>query len=178
MKKVLILQIVLCALLLTACGETKEEFNETTVSVGKKGEVTEYIISAFDKDYYKEDELKNMVTKTIDEYNQSIGEENVKLSDFVLSEDGNIHVTTDYNSSADYTNMNGRDLFTGTVAEAKSAGYGVSADESFTDEDKIIISIEAVQVHVPSKIKAVSSGAQMVTDYTAKLPGQMGYVIY
>ena len=63
MKKVLILQIVLCALLLTACGETKEEFNETTVSVGKKGEVTEYIISAFDKDYYKEQDEDAKETK-------------------------------------------------------------------------------------------------------------------
>ena len=90
MKKSKMLMIA-CAfiLMMTACGNSgalssKKDFTQTTVSIGKKQDVTEYIVEKLDKDYYDADELKQEMEETVADYNakQDSDSKAVSLKDF------------------------------------------------------------------------------------------------
>lgn len=193
MKKNRLLLAAGLALLLGGCA-FGGKVDTTTIIVDKSGAVTEAIVEDFDKDYYNADELEQMITEEIGDYNGTAGGEKVKLDSFEQTEDGGqIRLEIGYATAADYTQMNGRELFCGTVSEAYEAGYtfvsmidqktgsAVSeADILEMGDKKIVISEEAVNIQTPGRISYASEGVS-VTDKTATLPDDgesLSYIIY
>lgn len=199
MKKRGLLLTAALMLVLGGCGFSKD-VDTTTLIVDKKGEVTEAIVEDFDKDYYNADELKQEIEGTIRTYNSSAGGEKAALDDFKKDEGTNVlKVRISYATAADYTQMNERELFCGTVSDAYNAGYQfvtmAAADGSSISETEIlekgsskIVIYEggksSVDVKVSGKISYISAESGIVLNDkadTASLPegeGKLFYLIY
>lgn len=193
-KNRLLLAVMALSMLFGGCAFF-EEVDTTTISVDKKGAVTETIIEDFDKEYYDVEELKQMVNQEITEYNSRFSAEgNVELDSCeTIAEGAQIKVVITYKSSTDYMEMNGRELFAGTVSDAYNAGYEFvtmqSADGQSVDAAKVlelgdkymVISEEAISIRAAGKILYVSEGVSIVGDKTAVLPDdgeKLSYIIY
>lgn len=183
MKKSKMLMIA-CAfiLMMTACGNSgalssKKDFSQTTVSVGKKQDITEYIVEKLDKDYYDADELKQDMEDTVADYNakQASGEAAVSLKDFDYDAETQVlKARMVYQTYRDYASIHNCDFFVGTISEAGQNGYEwgdlketgtQSADEKGSDEDKseqmVVICSEAVDVEVPGDVWYLSDNASV-----------------
>lgn len=191
-KKRLVMAVAGLALLLGGCA-FGGQIDTTTISVDKKGVVTETIVESFEKDYYDITGLETMVSGEITTYNNAAGSEAVKLKSCEEMDTQQVKVTIEYVSSNDYTNMNDRELFCGTVSDAYSAGYEFTAMKSEDGqsiegtkilelgEKGMVISEEALSIRVPGKIVYVSEGVNMVGENTAVLPDdgdKLSYIIY
>ena len=61
------------------CGKI-EKASESTVTVDKKGIVTEILIEDFSSEEYQEDELKKSIEELVSTYNEQAGEEESRVS--------------------------------------------------------------------------------------------------
>ena len=176
---------ILClVMLLSGCGSVKvpESLQASAVSVDKKGEVTAYIMETFDKSYYDLDELTEMVTKEIEDFNTSHknrgdGEAasvvSVSLTGDVLKK---AVVVLWFKNAASYRDYMGLSLFYGTVAEALTAGYDLSTEMvsvkagstlnnlNEKGENRILIVEDNVRVYGPAKPLYMNQGAVMNAD--------------
>ena len=192
-KRRLLLAAVGLAVLLGGCALNKQ-VDTTTIIVDKDGTVVEAIVEDFDKDYYRADELEQMVTEEISAYNTTAGGEKAKLDSLEQEEDSKIiRLNIEYASASDYMQMNEKELFCGTVSDAYQAGYSFvsmvdrktgnvvsEADILEMGDKKIVISEETLDIRVPGKITYASDGVA-VTDKTATLPDngeKLSYIIY
>lgn len=128
MKKILSLALtmIICVGVLFGCGANYDA-EKSTVYVQKKGKIVSTDVEEFDSAVYSEAELKTYIEETIDSYNDANGSGKVKLQNLTV-EDGKATLTIEYASADDYTNFNGIQLFTGTIAEALAAGYTFDGD--------------------------------------------------
>lgn len=165
----------------------------TGVKIGKDGAVTATIVEAFDKEYYTEDGLAEMIQSEIVAYD-STGEK-VSLIEIQKQEDTDqIVVVMRYASAEDYAAFNEVTFFYGTVEQAQVAGYMPDAaldsasgkeeplqreDFSTLAEKHVVIFSEAMQVRLPSKILYLSSGSRLTDGKCAEAPenGALTYVI-
>ena len=81
--------LVLTVAVLTGCGK-KFAADTDTVYVQKKGTVKGANVAAFDKDYYKQDELESFINDTVDTYVAKAGEGTVDVTEFAVA-DGVAH---------------------------------------------------------------------------------------
>lgn len=125
-KKMLIMTAALC--MLAGCGSLSSE-DINTISIHKDGKIEHTIVEQFERNYYDEDELSQMAQEKVGNYNN--GGDNIACES-VKAGDGKIVVKMIYQSEADYTEFNNRELFCGTVKQASEKGYSlqnlVSAD--------------------------------------------------
>lgn len=177
MKKILILLPVLL-LLLVGCGEKPKE---TTVSVSKKGVVTQTIIEKWDQDDYDQAEFESNIAEQIGSY----GSDAVRLKSCEVKK-GMITVVLEYDSVADYGAFNGVQCFDGTIAEADQAGLIMNGTYYDTDgaeisqhkvldessDYRVFILNEPVAVCVPGKVVYVRAGAQITGKSTVKITGE------
>lgn len=165
----------------------------TGIKIGRDGTVTATIVEAFDKEYYTEDGLSEMIQSEIAAYDGS--GERVSLVEIREQEDtGSIVVVMKYASAEDYAAFNEATLFYGTVAQAQAAGYTPDAalesasgkEESLKKEDfstlaekHVVIYSEAMQVTLPSKILYLSGGSRLTDakSVEATEDGALTYVI-
>lgn len=172
--------ILVTALLLGGCGKNETSNSAETIQAGKissavielqkDGSVVETITEEFTKNYYNEENLKNMLLSEVADYNN--GSENGNLSvERFENKDGKLMVQLKYPSTDAYTDYNTNQyndstIFCGTVAEAYDAGY--SFDISMTDskgeetigkeellgmgENRMLITKVPVRVKLPGKI--------------------------
>ncbi|MBO4904249.1 MAG: hypothetical protein J5367_03410 [Lachnospiraceae bacterium] len=130
-----ILLILLSAL--CACSGSEDDYAETVIVVGKKGNISEKIVESFSKDYYDIEELKAEFVQSVSDYNESIGSEEIKLKDIELK-DSKVYVTVDFNGPSDYEHFVGESMFVGTVNEAYDNGYTMDVTLKGVDNgDKI-----------------------------------------
>lgn len=172
--------ILVTALLLGGCGKNEMSNSAETIQAGKissavielqkDGSVVETITEEFTKNYYNEENLKNMLLSEVADYNN--GSENGNLSvERFENKEGKLMVQLKYPSTDAYTDYNTNQyndstIFCGTVAEAYDAGY--SFDISMTDskgeetigkeellgmgENRMLITKVPVRVKLPGKI--------------------------
>lgn len=172
--------ILVTALLLGGCGKNETSNSAETIQAGKissavielqkDGSVVETITEEFTKNYYNEENLKNMLLSEVADYNN--GSENGNLSvERFENKDGKLVVQLKYPSTDAYTDYNTNQyndstIFCGTVAEAYDAGY--SFDISMTDskgeetigkeellgmgENRMLITKVPMRVKLPGKI--------------------------
>ena len=177
MKKIgLMLLSVLISMALFGCGQEKSD-DTTTITVEKSGKIVGSIVEDFDKEYYSEDELKEMIASDIAKFNNSSDGESVKLNSISVS-DGVAKTTLTYKDAESYAGFNDVILFEGTVAEAYNAGYSFddvtlkSATEDGVTLDKsgilaegsmhIVITDENEKIKTYKNIAYISSNVTLV----------------
>lgn len=159
---------------LWGCAGTENSEEVTAVSLDKSGKITQTIVEILDKDYYDIDELKTMMDTHIAQYNAQTGEDKVILQSAEMdSKKAVVKIT--YADAESYEGLNDMILFTGTVEEAKAAGYTINAHQLKCVEEKtdveslltdselrLIILEEPVQVRTFGNIRAMSSQMTLV----------------
>lgn len=131
---ILVVGIVLLLLL------NNVDYTETdtdTVYILKEGKIVSTDIEDFDEKVYDKEKLGAYVQKVIDTYNSKKGEDMLVQNSYQV--EGNKAVLVLEYANADvYEDINGVELFTGTIAEAKSAGYDFKTDFVELKEDKTV----------------------------------------
>lgn len=177
----------------TACGagDSKADFDRSTIQVQKDGKVRATEVDVLDKSVYSFEELKEMAQETVDDYN-SKGNGKVTLESVELldEETDTVRMVLDYESTADYVSFNtpvsnSAVLFFGTVSNAMAAGYSMvdmwEAEPSKTDPElvsrkeieamgdkRILITSEKGQVCVPDKIAYIGDNAALTVEENQK----------
>lgn len=173
-------------LFLPGCGEL-EDVTQSTVTVDKKGVVTEVLIEDFSSESYDEKELEKSVKDLVEAYNKKAGKEKAVLKKTEVKE-GVAAVQLRFQTDEDYREFNQVDFFAGTVKEAQEEGYGFAG--AFTDgegknvsdgtvlqmcqEQKVMIIREPLAVMVPGKILYVSKNMEILGKNQAKLSDDTG----
>lgn len=173
-------------LTLSGCGKI-EKAAESTVTVDKKGIVTEILIEDFSSEEYQEDELKKSIEELVSTYNKQAGEEEVTLKKMQVK-DGNASVLMQYSTDDTYRAFNQVDFFAGTVAQAQKEGYAFAG--AFTDakgqavsqgtipaecqDQSVMIIREPLAVLVPGKILYVSKNMKILGEDCARLAADSG----
>ena len=136
-KKTVLIFIFTAVLALSGCSEAEEDFDETTISVSKRGKVSERIVESFNKDYYDLAELEDEFTRSVMEYNAAMGSEEIRVKSIELK-DSQVYVDVDFNGPSDYESFVGENLFVGTVSDAYDNGYSMDVTLKAVDsQDKI-----------------------------------------
>lgn len=197
MKKnclLLINLIIILAFCLIGCGDNQNDdtFDETTITIDKKGRVTEQVVASFDKDYYDVSELEAEFVSAIDSYDKEVGEAGrIKLKNVQLK--GNsVYIGLDFNSTADYEGLIKETLFCGTVNEAYDNGYIMDVMLKGTEQgDKIgkieimgmidkhiIIMSEPVKIRSFYPIAYVSANVDVLGEKEARVVSESGGLAY
>lgn len=173
MKRMISISLVcvMIAGLLTACGSSLDA-DCNTVYVEKKGTVIGASIEKMDKDYYKEDELKEFIDEKVEAYQKEHEKNSVKVSDFSVK-DGVAELFMKYAGYEEYQEFNDVTLFAGTVPQALAAGYDfnteftkikdgkasgeVESSEVTESDYKVVVLSEKIDVKVDGTIKYMSS---------------------
>ena len=172
MKKTLNFCIILAAaLFFGGCGN-KFEPTESTIYITSKGEVKSAIMDSFDKAYYDFEELSEDVQKEVKSYCLDVNEDVITVESLTQGED-EVVLLMNYQTVDDYAAFNEVLLFTGTYAEAVSAGYlpeelydaegeFVDSDSEELDDLKIVVTEESVCIQTSGRIKYVSDNVSIV----------------
>jgi hypothetical protein len=168
--KAMLAAAALSLTLLSGCGDTYEA-TESTVFVEKDGAILSTDIESFDPSTYDESGLQTYVEEAVSAYTDEHGAESVKLKELSFA-DGKATLSLEYASVKDYSEFNGIDMFTGSVAEALAAGYTFDGEyyefqdgkqslcdaSAFlnTDGYKVVIIKANTNVHVNGKVKYTS----------------------
>ncbi|MDD7738547.1 MAG: hypothetical protein SOT28_11665 [Fusicatenibacter sp.] len=171
-------------LLLSGCGKLKD-VDTTSVYVDRDGTVTEAIVDSYNEDDdYTEKELKAYVDEDIASFNGENRENAVKLLDLKVGGD-NVTIRLEYADAASYADYHRTEFFSGSLEEAKEAGYDFSAsflkpDGTETTLDgavegvknpRVIIFQERIQIVTDQPILCVSSNVQITGNTTAQAAG-------
>ena len=192
MKKSVCFCLLACmAAALAGCGGSAP--GESTLSVDKKGRITDTIVEEFDKDFYDSEELEGEIQEDLAEYNKNFASDHITMKKFEVK-DGTAVLQLVFDGSEYYSDYTGITLFSGTVSEAQASGYELSgeltdAEGGVTDlgslehaeEAKVLVleTEEATQVEVPGKIQAVSSGIQVTGKKQAAVEeAGLSFIIY
>ena len=112
-------------MLLSACGSIGKDTEETRISIQKDGSVKSYIIEDFDKDYYLQEELQQMILSEAASYNRSVGQGNITVEKIEVAEQlARVEMT--YQTAEDYAAFNKVVFFLGSPAQAQAAGYDLN----------------------------------------------------
>ncbi len=192
MKKIcFLIGILLTLSFLAGCSDGENDFDETTVSVEKNGKISEHIVEVFDKDYYNVEELKGEYTNAVDQYNESIGGEEIKLKRLELK-DSKVFVDIAFTGPSDYESFVGETLFVGTINDAYDNGYsmdvtlkGVEGGDKIgkvrimgmSDKDIIILS-EHVRVKTYKDIAYVSANVDVIDNRQARILSESDGLAY
>ncbi len=173
------------------CAQGEEDYEETTLSVGRKGRVTENIVEPFDKEYYDINELSNEFNDSVAKYNESIGGDEIKLKKIELA-DSKVYVDLDFNGPSDYESFIGEKLFVGTISDAYDNGYTMDVVLKGTDNgDKIskvqimgmkdrdiIILSEHVRIKTFRDIAYVSANVDVIDSRQARVLSESDGLAY
>ena len=188
--KICILFIVLIPL--CGCAKDEYDFAETTITVEKRGRVRESIVESFDKDYYDLDELTREFSTSVEDYNEAIGGQEIRLRGIELKKDSKIYVDLEFSGPSDYENFVGEKLFVGTVGDAYDNGYtmdvvlkGVEKGDkidklkimSMADRNIIIMS-EHARVRTFKDIAYVSANVDVIDSNEARVLSESDGLAY
>ena len=180
-------------LLLGGCsmlgGSTWEPKAETAVSIKKDGSITEQVQESFDASYYNADELQNMITSSVSQYNTEHGENSVTVGEF-RAEDQTADLTMQYASAEDYAQFNNTEFYYGSMINAQLEGYlfdvsykkiqngvvtetSVSGSEVIKEMDKQVLVVRApMEIQVPGNVLYTSSNAEVLSGNVVNATGE------
>lgn len=179
-KKIAALIMLMLTCTLAGCGQ-EETAKISSVSVTKGGTVKQQIVGSFEQNYYELDGLQRLADDRVQEYDAEHGSESVVLNS-LEEKDGQVVIDFTYLSSQDYTAFNHRELFAGSVAQAKAEGYVIDniafistknepyepgAIEGLDDLSIVIIATrpgEELNVNVYGKVLYINQSAMSTVD--------------
>lgn len=134
MKKVIsiILILVLAFSILSGCS-FDQNVKADTIFIEKDGSIEAVSIETFDKDYYKDSDLKKYAQQQVKSYQESHTGSTVKLKKISVKQK-QAKLYMQYSDYKAYATFNHSDFFAGTVAKAVKAGYAF--DSKFYDATK------------------------------------------
>lgn len=163
-----ILGVCLLFVFLTGCGEVQLQTG-TNLQLEKDGSVTVTYIEEFPSDYYDVSELEAMNKEEVALYNQEKGENVVEVVS-TETDGSQLTLVMRYEDMEDYGDMNGLQVYHGTVEQAKALGYNL--DHSFKDvkagsvvtdmdweilaEHQVVIANEPAAIHTYKNIVYVT----------------------
>lgn len=115
---------------LTGCSEEVQLRDGTNLQLEKEGGVTVTYIEEFPSDYYDVAELEAMNAEEVAEYNSKADEDAVKVVS-TTTDGSKVTLSMHFADMEDYGNMNGVQVYSGTVSQAKAMGYDLN--KTFTD---------------------------------------------
>ena len=192
LTKVLILLFIMS--LFTGCGNNEEDFAETAIIINSKGIVTNEIVEPFDKSYYDENELRDIIDKELTGYCRSINDEEACRLDSLSVREGVATariVFSDYNS---YAGFNEVDFFYGTINEAMEKGYPTDVTLKSSEDDstisryefealgekRLVVVSEPVLVKLPGKIAYTTANIDLIDRSSARMASDsvgVGYIV-
>ncbi|MBQ8597512.1 MAG: hypothetical protein IJ409_06990 [Lachnospiraceae bacterium] len=148
-------------MILSACGSFGNDTEETRISINKDGSIKSYITESFDKDYYLQEELQQMILSEAASYNRSTGQGSITVEK-VEAEEGTARVEMTYAAAEDYSTFNDVLFFVGSPMEAQIAGYDLNVvlsnvkDTNDTIGEADILAMEGVMLlitDVPEQVE-------------------------
>lgn len=124
-KKIIGALLITGMMTLSACGSFGDSTEENKISLNKDGSIKSYITESFEKDYYLQEELQQMILSEAASYNRSAGESRITVEK-VLVEEQIATVEMTYAAAEDYSAFNDVLFFMGSPADAKEAGYDLN----------------------------------------------------
>ncbi len=187
-RNIIILVLILA---LTGCAAKDEDFEETTITVARKGKVTEKIVESFGRDYYDPEELKGEFARSVSDYNESIGGEEIELRGVELK-DSKIYVNIDFKGPSDYERFVGETLFVGSINDAYDEGYtmdvtlkGVKSGDKIgkvqimgMKDKNIVILSEHVRINTFRDIAYVSANVDVIGSRSARVLSESDGLAY
>lgn len=173
MKRILSFCLIFTtALFVAGCG-SKFEPTESTIYVTSKDEVKSAIVESFDKAYYDFEELSEDVQKEVKSYCLDRNNEEAVAVESLTQGEEVVSLFMNFQTAEDYAAFHDVLLFTGTYAEAVSAGYipeelydaegmSVGADSEELGNLKVVVTEESIAVQTHGKIKYVSDNVSIV----------------
>ena len=187
-RNIIMLVLILA---LTGCAAKDEDFEETTITVARKGKVTEKIVESFGRDYYDLEELKGEFARSVSDYNESIGGEEIELRGVELK-DSKIYVNIDFKGPSDYERFVGETLFVGSINDAYDEGYtmdvtlkGVKSGDKIgkvqimgMKDKNIVILSEHVRINTFRDIAYVSANVDVIGSRSARVLSESDGLAY
>ncbi len=179
-KEMTALIMLMLTCVLAGCGQEKTA-QISSVSVTKEGTVKQQIVGSFEQNYYELDGLQRLADDRVQEYDAEHGSESVVL-DSLEEKDGQVVIDFTYLSAQDYAAFNHRELYAGSVAQAKAEGYVLDniafistknepyepgAIEGLDDLSIVIIATrpgEELNVNVYGKVLYINQSAMSTVD--------------
>lgn len=175
---ILVLVIALAVFVLESCGTDYTKADTNTVYVLKNGKVISADVENFDVKTYSKDKMESYINEIVDTYNE--GKDRGSLKQRALKVEKNIAtLVLEYADTKVYEDVNGVELFSGTIKDASAAGYTFAvefaqikdgkayaatvADFAKDESYKVVIIKSNTKVVVPGAICFVS------TEHTAKV---------
>lgn len=174
-------------------GDSKSDgqYDETTLSIDKKGRVSETIVESFDKDYYDVAELTSEFDKLIDDYNSEHEGKPVTHKEIKL-ENGKVFVPLEFASVSDYVGLLNEDLFYGTISDAYDCGYKMDVTMKGVKEGNKIGKVEImgmkdkqivilggrVRLKLSVPIAYVSASVEVLSDKEVRTTSETGGLAY
>ena len=169
---VLILIIILGIFVFGSCGTDYAETDMSTVYVLKDGKIISTDLENFDENKYDQTELESYVAGIIDTYNKANGEDSVKQREFSVEENA-ATLVLEYANADVYEDVNGVELFVGSIDKAAEAGYAITADIHFAemkDGKAVAANIIDFVDNADYKVVVIKSNTKVV------VPGEICYV--
>lgn len=176
---------------LTGCGN-KDAITTNTVSIGKGGIITQTIVEDFPMDTYDIEELKQMNEEEVNEYNTQTGAENISIKK-TETDGSKVTVVMEYESANAYYEFNHKDLYVGTVEQAKTAGYDmntplkdIKTGKALTKEEvdvigekHIVIVTEPIDVKTFGTVLYISDGVTYKNKKLVTVSGEhTAYIVF
>lgn len=188
----LLYMIIMTTVILTGCKSDDDSYDETTISIDKKGRVKEQVVESFNKDYYDVNELQNELNIAINDYNNSTPKENEIVLKNMKVENGSVYVTIQFSDTDAYSSLQNETLYYGTINDAYDLGYsmdvtlkGVENGDKISkiqimgmSDRNIIIMSEPVKLQTASKIEYVSANVEVLSDNEARILNESGGLAY
>ena len=162
--------IFLVALIFSSCGTNYAKVDTCTVYVLENGKIVSTDIEAFDEKNYEKKELESYVKDVIDTYNSENEKDSVKKKSLKVKEDV-ATLVLEYASDEVFKDLNGVDFFTGTVKEAKEAGYAFDVEfAKVSGETAYFATLEEFEGDEAYKVVIIKSNRKVV------VPGEVCFV--
>lgn len=182
MKKLnlIFINFILITCLVGCSGKVSVPDNENSLSVSKKGNITQYIKEEFKENYYNINELNDAILDEISVFNAKYGENEIVLKKAQMSSKYPAYTDIElaYASCGSYVEFNDCILFIGTGQEAFEKGFlddvilsNIKDATSTLDKESLSKSKEKVLITnlndviiLPSKVKYISSGCTVMNN--------------
>lgn len=128
----LVLIILLGVFVFGSCGTDYSKTDRNTVYVLEDGKIISTDLENFDGSKYDQTELESYVAGIIDTYNKENGEDSVIQKEITV-EENKATLILEYVNADVYEEVNGVELFVGSIDKAAEAGYMITSDIHFAE---------------------------------------------